>query len=511
MPDRHSRRTVLHRLSRRQTLVLSAFIGVFAALVALIFQGLVQLVDKFRWWAHAHGPGTAFLLVLVCALLGALAGKLTDRYCPEASGSGIPQVKAFLTGMKPIRPIPTLLVKMGSGLLALAGGLSLGREGPTIHLGAALAAGVSDVLKVPLRTLKSLVAAGAGAGLAAAFNAPLAGFLFIMEELRREMSHTTYGTALVSSVAAVAMTRLCLGPGSTFHLHDVAPPRLSCFPAVILVAVVCTLVGVLFNRLLLSGVRWRRKKQVPRHVTGGVVGALAGIMVCFFPELTGGGLALSESILQGHMQSIGLLILLGLLVGKLLFTAVSYCTGLPGGIFAPLLTIGSLTGFLLGHWADGGLGPQVMATVGMASVLSASVQAPLTGVVLIVEMTGQYHLIHPLMVASFIAFVLAELMHTDPIYHALLNLDLEVSRPMLLDEAQIVELLVEPSSRLDRVMVRDLHLHPELLLAMVDRDGYVMIPHGNTRLQADDLLVATVGTAITAQELNGFVELARAP
>ena len=499
---------------------MSAVVGAGAGIAAVLFRWMVTRAELWREYAHvqvlAH-PGIGFGLPFLCAALGGLAGLMTQRVCPEAGGAGIPLVKGVLLSLRALRAVPTLMVKTVAGVLALSAGASLGREGPTVHLGAALGSLLGERLKVPSRTLKSLVSAGAGAGLAAAFNAPLAGFLFIMEELRREMSRLTYGSALVASVTAVWVARLCSGQGATFTLPDALPPDLATLPGVTVVAVGAALVGVLFNRGLLKAVRWRSRAAIPTPVLGAVMGFVGGLLIARYPDLTGGGLHLTEGILNGTMTGDWIiLICAGLLVGKMLFTVLCYGTGLPGGIFAPILTMGSLTGFVLGHtmalWTNAWTpNPETLATVGMAAMLSACMRVPLTGTVLIVEMTGQYHLIYPLLVASFIAYLVAEQFEPEGIYDALLSLDLHRPQVGRIPDAQVIEVLVEPTSRLDHALISHLGLHDQFLIALLERDGRELIPHGHTRLEAGDLLVVTVGTELSAEQISEFLELAKAP
>jgi len=209
-----------------------------------------------------------------------------------------------------------------------------------------------------------------------------------MEELRREMSHGTYGNALVTAVASVAVTRLCLGYDSTFHLADSPPLPLTAYPMVILVGLLASLLGIVFNRSLLR----MTSRKYPAWLLGAVVGACGGLFVLFLPEVTGGGHDLTRRLLEGENHAASWLA--GLLLLKLLFTLLSYATGAPGGIFAPILSLGALLGYLTGTigmaWAPLFTpSPARLATVGMAALLSACVHAPLTGVVLIVEMTGQ--------------------------------------------------------------------------------------------------------------------------
>jgi len=370
-------------------------------------------------------------------------------------------------------------------------------------------------LRAPARTQKNLIAAGAGAGLAAAFNAPLAGFLFIMEELRREMSRLTYGSALVATVASVAVARLCLGQSSAFGLNDGNPVPLRYLPVVLLVGLLASLWGMAFNRVLLGLLERRDRWRVPLEIWGLLVGMAGTLLLCWWNPLTGGGHLLTHEALRGDLQP-GAWVLLAMVLVKFFFTLFSYATGVPGGLFGPLLSLGALWGTLCGVMLAGVLPewspqPQVLATIGMAGVLAGSVRAPLTGVVLIVEMTGQYHLLYALLLGAWAAYSLAEWLEDEPVYEALLRRDLKKARTSWKNETRVLEVLVEPGSDLDRKSLQRLSAHHELLVALIDRDGEVVIPHGSTRLQAGDMLTLLVGAGMLEEDLTAFLERAKGP
>ena len=520
--SRHQERHhVLTRLSRRYTLMLSAVVGVLAGVMAVVFRTLLDATELLRdtastgLWERYHYLG-AVAVILCTSILGAAAASLTQMYCPEAGGSGIPHIKAVLITARPMRSTRIIITKLGAGVLALVGGMSLGREGPTVHIGGAIAALFSKGFHLSGRTQRHLIAAGAGAGLAAVFNAPLAGFLFIMEELRREMSRGTYGNALVTAVSSVAVTRLLVGSDATYTLPDVLPLPLNDFPVIVLIGLSAAIVGRVFNKLLM---RTTEKSFSGRKLTpgwnGAFVGALGGILIFALPEVTGGGHRLTHALLEGrleHQDFIPYLMLL--LCMKLLFTVLCYATGVPGGIFAPLLTMGAILGYMVG---DGFSliapaitpSPARLATVGMAALLTASVRAPLTGIVLIVEMTGQYHMLYSLLLASFIAYAASEGMKTEPIYEAMLSRDLKHDLTSVSEGARVLEVAVEPGSLFDRCRVSKIKVPDDLLIAVIDRGNQSLVPHGTTRLEAGDFLTVVVGPNCPNLEMAEFLESSR--
>lgn len=517
--SRESRRRLLHRLDRQRTLLAAAIVGALSGAVAVGFRELVERAEKLgSGLAHnlaGHGPLGVVGIVLFGAVVGGVAGLLVDKASPEAGGSGIPQAKAAILGLRPIRPWRLVVVKILGGCAALTAGMSLGREGPTIHLGAAMGEIFGRVGHVPMRSRRTLIAAGGGAGLAAAFNAPLAGFLFVMEELRREMSPLTYATSLAASVLAVGVARFLLGQASSFTLTAPPPLPLTNLPAVLLVGALVGLVGVAFNRSIMATSGLRMGRKWPRWACAAAVGAVTSLLFVFWSNVTGGGHGVAEEILRGEWSHAAVGVVLALLVGKFVATVLAYATGVPGGIFAPLLVVGGLVGLavglLLAPFPAFAVSPAVLATVGMAAILASSVRAPLTGVVLIIEMTRQYDLLYDLLVAAFAAYAVAEALHDLPIYEALLERDLHGGVPVAEHEGQVVEAFVETGSRLDGAPIRALHLPENVTIAMVERDGRTLAPRGATILHPGDSLTAVVGAEGPMENALALVDAAKAP
>ncbi|HVO27325.1 MAG TPA: H(+)/Cl(-) exchange transporter ClcA [Candidatus Margulisiibacteriota bacterium] len=375
-------------------------------------------------------PTGGFLVALtVFTGLGALAGWLTSTFAPEASGSGIQHVKDVLDSGTIMRWRRLIPVKFVGGVCSLGGGMSLGREGPTVQMGAAICEAFAQRLALALPVRRALIAAGAGAGLTAAFNAPLAGFVFVLEELRLEMSALTYSAGLIATVAANLVMQAVLGERAVFSVSDAAllpPDALWLFACL---GVASGLIGVLFNRgLLLSLDGFARWTRVPRWQHTAAAGALVTLVAWWLPDAIGGGEQVAERLLRSEFAVAEPWRYLTLLLSaKLVLTLVCYGSGAPGGIFAPLLAIGAALGALFGQFAEP-LFPDVVVTpalamAGMVGVFTASVRVPITGVVLILEMTnGQHHLLE-FTVTSLAAYLVATWLRDRPIYDALLERD----------------------------------------------------------------------------------------
>lgn len=502
--SRHQLREKLYKEERHVHLIRAAIVGVFAGALAVAYELSVARAEQVASSIAFRANHTGFLaqtaLVISAAALGAFAAYAVTSRVPESGGSGIPHIKAALLHLRVIRPVRIIIAKFFGGLAALLTGMSFGREGPTVQMGACMGKIVGDVTKTSRRGRSTLIAAGAGAGLAAAFNAPLAGFLFVMEELRREMSALTYGSALVASVCAVGVTRYLVGIRPDFLLPSPGTPPLRILPLIAVLGVVCGFGGVLFNKGLMAGLELRSKLNAPTWSFGLIAGACAGFALLKFPSITGGGHTFTEQLLSSRFDAAHLVLILVLVFfGRLVLTSASYSTGLPGGIFAPMLALGAVLGFLFGHGANAlfphlGFSDAGFATVGMAAFLAASVRSPLTGVVLIVEMTAEYGLLYSLLIAAFTASLVADALKDGPIYDTLMERDLHLGgaeiHPSI--EPLLLDVLIEPSSRMDGIRVKNLRLPPGAILTTVERDTRQIIPGGSTRLQAGDMVTILV-------------------
>ncbi len=457
--------------------------------------------ELLRYLYAAHPTWGWVVLPVVTGGIGACIGWLTARSCPEAAGSGIPNVKGVLAHTETMSWKRLLPVKFIGGVSCIGSGFSLGREGPTVQMGAAVGQAVGGLLRVPAQARPHLIACGAGAGLSAAFNAPLAGFIFTIEELQREFSTLTYGTALIAAVVADIVMRSMMGHAPAFSITGYATPPLTELPLFGLVGLAAGLLGVAFNMAIL----WT-KRQSDRHIRlrpwqrAGLIGVLVGLVGWFLPEVLGTGHRVAEHVLRGDYASYDMIGFLALLfAGKFALTVLSYLAGVPGGIFAPMLLLGAVIGLAVGQmglflFSDLAPTPAAFAVAGMAAYFSAVVRAPLTGIVLVLEMTHNYEQLLPLLVACMIAYLVADRMNIRPIYDALLHYSLERRGPAALTAAEptLQEFVVEPESFMDGCAIRDLGLPEGCLLVTITRAQQEIIPHGDTMLAAGDRITVVV-------------------
>lgn len=406
-----------------------------ALLQALAIGGLVGFVTVlFRWTMGAIGTWRNHLglhptvwwqwgiLPLIGLVGGAIAGHLTVHWAPDAKGSGIPQVKYALAHPSQPTRLRTVLVKFWGAAIAIGSGLSLGREGPTVQIGAGVGEWVSRWFPAPHERRK-LMAAGAGAGLAAAFNAPIAGFVFVVEELLRNFSTQTMGMAILATVTASVITRTLAGnffsyqlPASSFHLLDL--------PWYMALGLLGGLGGVAFIRGILASLdAYERDKWLPRAWHPALAGLLTGCIGLFFPMVIGGGHEIAELAFHAGLPLFGLVLAFALKFG---LNLLAYGSGAPGGIFAPTLVLGALLGAMVGtlqvQWFGGDATIiAAFAYAGMGAMFTAVARAPVTAIIIVFELTGNYNQVLPLMVACVTAHLTAHALRGVSIYDALLS------------------------------------------------------------------------------------------
>lgn len=373
--------------------------------------------------ALADGQWQWLALYILSFIIIAYLLKLIVAREPMCTGSGIPQIKGILQGDMSMRWFSVLWSKIIGGVLAIGAGMSLGREGPSVQIGACVGQGLSQTSRRTGFESRILMTAGAGAGLAAAFNAPLAGVIFGLEEMQKTISPALLLTGITASITAATVTEVVFGMSPVFSMGYLLPLPLNLFDVLVVAGIVIGLLGRLFNialayslntysRLGLSGMK---KPLVPL--------ALAGILGFVLPEILGGGNLLVDSLVVTD-YTIGFLCFL--FVGKFLFTMICFGSGVPGGIFLPMLVLGAAGGAVLSKLLVlAGLLPAMyyadIIVFGMAAYFSSVVKSPVTGSILILEMTGSFQHMLALLVVSLTAYVISDLTGGRPVYDELLD------------------------------------------------------------------------------------------
>ena len=405
--------------------VVSLIVGAAAGAVGASFRaslyGAESLRDALVTWSHGAAWPGFFAVVGACAIATAVAARLVRRFAPPASGSGIPHVEAVLHDQVPPAPYTLAPVKFAGGVLAIGAGLALGREGPTVQMGASIAVLIGRIFRLPRSDYRVLLAAGAGAGLATAFNAPLAGAAFVLEELVQSFDRRITISALTASATAIAIARALLGDTLDFHVAALPDVPAEARPLFFALGAVMGLVAIAYNHSLLRTLVAFERVPFPVEARAALIGAAVGALAWAHPGAVGGGDAITEGALAGGqgMQLVALVFLVRFALG-----AVSYAAATPGGLFAPLLALGAQFGLMFGwtcRWAIPGLdvAAQSFALVGMAALFAGVVRAPLTGMVLVSEMTGNVTLLLQMLGACAAAMLVPTLLRDAPIYESL--------------------------------------------------------------------------------------------
>lgn len=408
----------MRRNEAQMSLVLSVVLG---ALVGLVVVAFILLTGRLAARMYPAG-GSGWRRILVPVLGSLSSGYMLWKYFPGARGSGIPQTKAAIFIEDGRIDLRTVIGKLFCCSTSLASGIALGREGPSVHIGAGIVSVVARSLGLDAKQVKALVPAGCAAALAAAFNTPIAAVLFSLEEILGDLHAAVLGSVVMSAATSWMVLHLILGDEPLFHVAGYKLVN----PAEALVYAVLGLAGGLvaggFVKLLL----WLRlcfRKLPPWSVwlQPAIGGLTVGILGYFAPEVLGVGYGAVERVLNGEIV-LGVVMLLGLL--KIVATTVCYSSGNAGGIFGPTLFIGAMTGAAVGgsaHLLFPGwtAGPGAYALVGMGAAFAGVIRTPMTSVIMIFEITRDYTIIVPLMIANMIAFFISKKVQHQPIYEAL--------------------------------------------------------------------------------------------
>lgn len=418
--------------------IMAGVVGLLAGLAGVAFEKAVHWVASWRLTLLAGVEKHWILLFplafILSALLAVIGYYLVRKFAPEASGSGIPEIEGALEELRPVRWWRVIPVKFIGGMGTLGAGMVLGREGPTVQLGGNIGRMVLDIFRMKSAEARhSLLATGAAAGLSAAFNAPLAGILFIIEEMRLQFRYSVISIkavfigVIMSSIvfrvfngehAVIAVGKLSASPVNTLWLY-------------LLLGMIFGIVGVVFNSLIFKTQdRFQRihggnlRKIL---IIGAVLGGICGVLGVIEPEAAGGGFELIPVAAAGN-YTVGTLLFI--FIARMVTTLLCFGSGAPGGIFAPMLALGTLLGTAFGM-ASASLFPAyhleagTFAIAGMGALFAASVRAPLTGIVLVLEMTDNYQLILPMIITCLGATLLAQFLGGKPLYSSLLARTLE--------------------------------------------------------------------------------------
>ncbi len=493
------RKIEYHRKESFYLIIRGVETGVAAGLISVLYRFLLSHAEtalgKIIGFVSGSPVKTAVWFAVLAAI-GVLVSQIV-KLEPMSSGSGIPQIAGEIRGFFSPKWWRVMLAKLAGGTLSVFCGLSLGREGPSIQLGGMAAKGVAELTKADKTTQLRMISCGGGAGLAAAFNAPLAGIMFVLEELHHTFDKAILCMGIVAAVTADFTSKIFFGQNTVFH-YETANIPLRCYWLLVILGLLLGLLGAGYNIIMSKGQDlFKKAARVPQWLKFAAVFVFSGVVAINIPQILCGGHTMVELLMNEHP---GIKTLLFLLIAKFLFSVISFGSGAPGGIFFPLLILGTYTGAIFGNVFIHllGLDPtmwQEFAVVAMAGLFASIVRSPITGIILVFEMTGNINNLLPLAVVSLISYAVANFTGVAPIYTTLLD-KINANRSVPVQEGggeKILQTFIIPTgSPLNGKTISDTDWGKHCLIVSVERGDTPITPKGDTVLAEGDGLVFLV-------------------
>ncbi len=415
---------------KRLAIFEACLIGLVSGLAAFCLKEGAGWLGSFRVSVSLYSGIPPWLFLPGLGLVGGfLTGFLVERFAPETPGSGVPQVKAALAGLPISLDLRVAIAKLIGTMFTMGSGLTLGRQGPTVQIGAALAAWISRWVPTSPTYRRQMIASGAAAGLAAGFNTPLAGVLFVVEDLLHDMSSITLGPAIIASFIGAVVSRLLGG-------REIAPEQLELqslyqqwlleipeIPFYIILGIAAGVFGTLFSHTIIYLTRFNRQTlQLSLPLRMALSGILCGLIVSILPTEFRNNTGLRELLLSGEVvwQTAALAFM-----AHFMLTTIAASSSAPGGLFAPSLILGAALGDLVGLWEASWIGlepPTTFALAGMGAFFCAVSRTPITSVVIVFEITEDFNLVLQLMICAVVAYLVSEKLEPNSLYDRLLEL-----------------------------------------------------------------------------------------
>lgn len=479
-------------------------VGIVSGSIVSLFRLMIEHLFEFVLECYKNAHQRPIYLILI-ALLGVLSSVFVGYLIKSDSnikGSGIPHVEGELKGILHPSWWSVLWKKFLGGILSISMGQMLGREGPSIQLGAMGAKGVARYLKASRMERRVLIASGAAAGLSAAFNAPIAGLLFVVEEIYHHFSRLIWITALVASLVANFISLNIFGLSPVLALSQNLPTlALNYYWILLVLGVFLGIMGFLYEKTILNFNLIYEKCFEWFPFSSSFYGVIPAILIIpvgyFLPQLLGGGNRLITSLPNAYY---GILTIFIFFIIRYLGSMISYSSGLPGGIFLPILTLGSLAGVFFARVMVGlGLLSQdllpLFIVLGMSGYFGAISKAPLTAMILVTEMVGDLRQLMVIAVVTLVAYIVMDVLKGEPIYEAMLE-KMKHSRKDDIDQPTLIELVV--SDKIAGKVVKDLKLPKNVLITTQVINQKSQVVYGNTRLKAG----ATIFVVVTESQVS---------
>lgn len=472
-------------------LIDSIIVGAFAGLFSVLYRFIISKMDFFRGFLYREINLKSLTVLVVLAILISFIIHVLLKIAPLSGGSGIPQIRGEILGKFNMNEIPTLFSKIIGGGLGNLMGFSLGREGPSIQMGGALAKSIGKILKRTPDELKYMITAGAAAGLAAAFNAPMAGCIFAMEELHKSFSKFVLLPALIASITANYVSFLIMGQETsfTFFAPDSLPVNLVWIA--ILIGIFTGVIGAVYNTSITLSQDLFAKFKSP-ILKYGFLMAIAIVVGFSFYEITGGGHGLLEEMANTKFSAA---FLIAILFGKIIYTALCYGSGVQGGIFLPVLVIGgscgSLVYLMLENYIDVNMYYVNFIILGMSGILASVVRSPILSIVLVSEMTSTFKHLLPLSIVVIVSYVVCELLKVDPIYDKLFerqlkNKNLLSPKEKELGNYALFEYTIAHNSKIIGKKLKEINFPKHIIIISIERDNFELVPEAEDVIKAGD-------------------------
>lgn len=471
-----------------QGILVGIFAGLMVCLYRYLLYGSENVLRNYLTIIH----GNVFYIILFFVAL-AIMGLLIDyliKWEKDSAGSGIPQVYAEVKGHMEANWAKVLISKIVAGVLTALGGLSLGPEGPSVQIGGMAGKGVAKLFKGSKTDELRLILVGSAVGITAAFNAPLAGVIFVLEEINHGFDKTLVFIALVSAIVSDFISKAIFGQQTALSFPVVNIP-LESYWILIVLGILIGLLGYIYNAGMIKSSDLMDNLKIPSWLKFVLVFMISGVVALTIPEISDGGHFMMD-MLGIAVPSLGVLMLL--LVLKYLFSMFSFSSGAPGGIFLPILVLGAYIGAVFGSVACPALGLHndlvyKFIIISMAGFFAATVRSPITGIVLLAEMSGSTESLVAMVIVSLIAYVVPTLLGSEPIYESLydrllLNKNKEyVKKP---SEHVLSEYIVPLDCNYINFKIKDIPFPKNAIVVSVIRNGKYIIPTEDFNIQYSD-------------------------
>lgn len=481
-----------------RAIIIGMLTGLVVSTFRLIIQHFLQFVQISFKYFHTHPLG--LIPWGICSvILALLLGWMAQRN-PNIKGSGIPQVEGQLTNQFDEEWWPVLWRKFIGGIFAIGSGLFLGREGPSIQLGATIGQGVEEKAKASKINRQIGIASGAAAGLSAAFNAPIAATIFILEEVYHNFSPLIWLATFVSALCSnmVSMQFFGLKPVLNVPYNYMLPNNL--YWHLLVLGILLGLLGRFYQVVILHLNGWAAKlKWLPAFAYPVIPFLLVIPVAWYFPMTLGGG---NELIVKLRFLPISVALFIGLFILRFVFSMISYGSQLPGGIFLPILTLGAILGAAYcAIMVQAGLMPAKylpnFIIYAMAGYFACISKAPFTAILLITEMVGSLTHLMPLAIVAVVAYLVVDALHGEPVYTAMFNAFIGNNPDQKQKEDVTISTTIYAGARLDGCKVMDFVWPADSIVTIIYRGEEKIIPNGQTKLQAGDTLLVRANSSAT--------------